>query len=73
MEKSVLLEEIEKWSHKYELSFQFWGNDCNNVFISKDGVDLYDTGGYSSIEDVLIVTLKWIYRVNRTPSNKRIC
>jgi hypothetical protein len=73
MEKSILLEEIEKWSQKYELSFQFWGNGCNNVFISKDGVDLYDAGGYSSIEDVLTVALKWIYRVNRTPMNKRIC
>jgi hypothetical protein len=68
----TLITEIEKWSEKYDFSFQFWGEDNNNVFISKDHVDLHSTGGYETIEEVLKVTLEWVYRVNRTPKNQRI-
>ena len=70
--KPELLQEIEKYSEKYEISFQFWGKGDNNVYISKDYVDLYETGGYETINDVLIACLEWIYRVNRVPKNKRM-
>lgn len=67
-----LLKEIDKWSDKYEISFQFWGEDNNNVYISKDYVDLYDSGGYETAYDVIKAALEWIYRVNRTPKKNRI-
>lgn len=70
MEK--LMQEIEKWSEKYDFSFQFWGKDYNNIYISKDQIDLYDTGGYETVEDVLKVALEWVYKVNRTPKSKRV-
>lgn len=67
-----LIKEIERWSQKYDFSFQFWGEGYNNVYISKDDVDLYDTGGYETVEEVIKVTLNWIYRVNRTPESERV-
>ena len=71
MEK--LLKEIEKYSDKYQFSFQFWGNGDNNVYIAKDYVNLFDTGGYLTIEDVIIAALHYIYKINRVPERERVC
>lgn len=68
----ALLGEIEKWSGKYQFSFQFWGEDNNNVFINKDHVEITSMGGRESIQEILADTLEWIYRVNRIPNDKRI-
>ncbi len=70
IELGTLLQEIEKWSGKYKFSFQFWP-DQNNVYISKDGVDLTSFGGYSTIKGVLVKALEYIYRINRTPLKNR--
>lgn len=71
MEK--LIKAIEKFSDKYQFSFQFWGSGNNNVYIMKDDVDLYDTGGYLTAEDVMIAALQYIYKINRTPEYDRVC
>jgi len=68
-----LIEAIEKYSDKYQFSFQFWGNGENNVYIAKDDINLYDTGGYLTIEDVMIAALHYIYKVNRVPESERVC
>lgn len=70
MEK--LLKEIEGYSDKYEFTFQFWGAGNNNVYITKDGTDLADFGGFESIETVLIKTLEYLYKINKVPYSKRI-
>ena len=67
-----LISEIEKYSEKYEFSFQFWGPGNNNVFIAKDYVNMYDIGGLPTIEEALTAALRWVYKVNRTPVKKRI-
>jgi len=71
MEK--LIKEIEKFSEKYQFSFQFWGIGNNNVFIMKDDIDLYSTGGWLSPVDAIIDALNYIYRINRVPKVKRVC
>lgn len=71
--KHILLSEIEKWSEKYQFSFQFWGEGNNNLYIYKDDVELHSTGGWLTIEDALISALEYIYRINRTPKNNRVC
>lgn len=70
MEK--LLEEIGKWSEKYDISFQFWGEDRNSVYISRDWVDLFESGGYETAYEAIKAALDWIYRVNRVPNKDRI-
>lgn len=60
----VLLDEIEHFSEKYQISFQFWGPDNNNVYISKDHVELTSFGGRETINDILIVTLEYLRRIN---------
>lgn len=71
--KDTLLKEIERFSNTYQFSFQFWGNGNNNVSIMKNDVDLYDSGGWLNAEDAMIDALRYIYRINRTPENKRVC
>ena len=67
------LQEIGKWKQKYDLSFQFWKDNCS-VFInaSNSDVELFSTGGYLTQEEVLIDAFDWVYRVNRVPMNERI-
>lgn len=60
-----LMDEIEKWSETYEFSFQFWGNGNNNIYLSKGGVDLYDTGGLETPREAIETVLMWIYIKNR--------
>jgi hypothetical protein len=68
-----LLLEIEKWSEKYDMNFQFW-NDDNSVFLYAKGTstELFSNGGLSSPQEVIKEVLKFIYRVNRTPKDKRV-
>ena len=68
-----LIREIENYSDKYQFSFQFWGDGNNNVFIMKDDIDLYSSGGFSSIQEVLIDALQYIYKINRVPYENRVC
>ena len=67
-----LLQEIEKYSDRYDFSFQFWGAGHNSVYISKDHIDLIDRGGYETIQDVLKFALEYVYRINRVPMANRI-
>lgn len=71
MEK--LIKEIEKLSDKYQFIFQFWGVDNNNVFIMKDFVELYSTGGHVTAEASMIAALQYVYKINRTPVCERVC
>lgn len=41
----IFWSELNKYAGKYQFSFQFWGEGNNNVYIMKDDVDLFDTGG----------------------------
>ena len=73
MKAKSLLAEIERYSKKYQFSFQFWGAGNNNVFIAKNDVELYSSGGYLLIEDALIAALLYVYKINRVPYSDRLC
>lgn len=60
-----LIKRIEEYAGKYEFSFQFWGEGNNNIYIVKDDVDLYDSGGHETIKDCLENALKYLDRINR--------
>jgi hypothetical protein len=68
-----LIQEIEYYSDKYQFSFQFWGDGNNNVFIMKDDIDLYSSGGFLSIQEALMDALQYIYKINRVPYENRVC
>lgn len=67
-----LITEIEKWSKKYEFSFQFWGDYKNSVWIYKDGVELFSSGGCRSMVEVMTDAMNYVYKVNRTPLKDRV-
>jgi hypothetical protein len=67
-----LMNEIEAFTATYEFNFQFWGEGNNNVYISKDDVDLYDSGGYNTIEEVLVCALTYLYKINRVAESDKV-
>ena len=69
MEK--LMKEVEKWSKKYDFTFQFWNNN-NTVYIEVGLVDLFESGNHSTPKEAIEAALKWIYAKNRVPKGKRI-
>ncbi len=58
-----VLAEIGEWGKKYELSFQFWP-DQNNVYISKNGVELTCIGGRGSVDEILSDCCAYLRRIN---------
>lgn len=66
-----LMSEIEKWSEKYEFSFQFWALGNNNVWIYKGGVEIFNRGGCESPREIIEETLLWIYKINRVRIDQR--
>lgn len=61
---NLLMLEIQRWSEIYQFSFQFWGEGNNNVFIEKDDVELYSTGGHSTPQKAIYEALKYIRKIN---------
>lgn len=47
------------WSHRYHLSFQFWGTNYNQVRIEKDGVELYISGGNETPGEAMELAIEW--------------
>lgn len=55
---------IQFWSGRYDLSFQFWGEDNNNVFIERDGVELASFGGEETPLLIIERTIEWCEKSN---------
>jgi len=64
----ILMARIQFWTTVYEFSFQFWGENNNNVFICKDDVEVASFGGEDTIAAILTTTLLWCEKVNPTMS-----
>lgn len=64
MTTTDLLKEMDAYFGIYQISFQFWGKGNNNVFIEKNGVDLYSYGALDKPRDIIIHALEWCRRVN---------
>lgn len=60
---AVLINEIALWSRVYQINFQFWP-DQNNIYISKNGVELADYGGGISMEECLFWGCQYCRKIN---------
>ena len=69
---AYLLLELEKYSQKYEFSFQFWGAGHNNFFINVNSVEIFTPGGFNTINDAIVAALEFIYKMKRVPRENRI-
>ena len=67
-----ILSNIDYWTSKYEINFQFWGDYENNVFISKNDVNIYSNGGFKKPIDAMEDALKWINKVNPINSPRTV-
>jgi len=59
------IQAIEKWSNIYQFSFQFWGKGNNNVYIYKDHIEIYDSGGHETPMRAINDALQYIKRINQ--------
>lgn len=64
MTQEEIFLELSKWSLKYEFNFQFWGKNNNNVFIAKDGIELYESFGFPYPQDAIVDALKYVTKIN---------
>ncbi|MEI2271854.1 hypothetical protein OHD16_06835 [Sphingobacterium sp. ML3W] len=55
---------LEEWSNKYDFQVQIYDGDYN-IYVEKDGVDLYSIGGEKTLKDAVDRIIEWIERVNR--------
>lgn len=62
---STKIEQLEKWSQKYEFNFQFWGKSKNNVFIYKNDVEIFCSGDNQTVEDAINKAIEFINKINK--------
>lgn len=55
---------IQFWSAYYDFSFQFWGEDNNNVYVSRDSIDIADFGGEETPLDIIKRVIAWCEKTN---------
>ena len=59
------IQKIDFWTKdQYEISFQFWGDGNNNVFINREGVEIASFGGRNSIDEIINDTILWCEKSN---------
>jgi len=61
---ALVFEELSEYYGKYEITFQFWGEGNNNVWVEKDGVDLWDSGGFKEPIEAMIAARDYLDRIN---------
>jgi len=67
-----IFNEIDKWADIYQFSFQFWGEDKNSIYLWKNDIVIFDTGGLETSQDAFKSVFNWIYKVNKIPKDKRL-
>lgn len=58
-----LIEQIEKYSKKYDISFDF-NDNYNSFWISKNGIHLKDEGGFETVKETFEAALKYLNKIN---------
>lgn len=67
-----MLKEIDKFTDKYQISFQLWGAGNYNAYIEKDDVELTSLGSENSMRRIFTLTLEYLYKITRTPKEQNI-
>lgn len=60
-----LLLELSEYFEKYEITFQFWGEGRNSVFVEKDGISLYDVMSLKTSTDAMLNARNYLDKINR--------
>ena len=50
---------------KYEINFQLWGKGNYNIYISKDDVELWSSGGHETADEAMTEALRYLRRINK--------
>lgn len=55
---------LTKYAGKYQISFQLWGEYNNNIYISKDDVELWSCGNEKTPLRAMMKAIGYLDRVN---------
>lgn len=61
---AIVFDQLAEYFGRYEISFQFWGDGNNNVWIEKDGVSLWEAGGFEAPSGAMIAARNYLDRIN---------
>lgn len=61
---AIVFEQLAEYFERYEITFQFWGAGINSAWIEKDGVSLWDDGGFETPSEVMIAVRDYLDRIN---------
>lgn len=64
MTESQAFKKLKSYAGKYQISFQLWGEDNNNIFIQKDDVDLWSCGNEKTPLDAMRKAIGYLDRIN---------
>lgn len=60
----IVLTELYKYMGRYDITFQFWGEGNNNVWVEKGGIELYHSGGNKDPLTAMNEALSYLKKVN---------
>lgn len=60
----IVMCELSEYFGDYEVSFQFWGPGLNSFFIEKQGVEMWDAGGFESPLKAMIAARNYLDKIN---------
>lgn len=63
-ETLLLFQRLNSYAGKYQINMQLWGLDNNQIFISKDDVNLWDCGNEKTPEDAMKKAVDYLDRIN---------
>lgn len=61
----LVLAELYKYMGRYDITFQFWGEGNNNVWVEKGGVELYHSGSNKDPLSAINDALSYLNKVNK--------
>ena len=60
----IVMGELSEYFGYYEVTFQGWGPGQNHVFVDKDGIELWDEGGFETPLDALLAARNYLDKIN---------
>lgn len=60
----IVMVELSEYFGDYEITFQFWGPGQNHAFIEKDGIELWDKGGFEIPLKAMVATRNYLDKIN---------
>lgn len=66
MKDNTDISKLIPYCGKYTINFQLWGPGNFNIYIEKDGIDLWSWGGGDTAQEAIDKAVEYLNRINKT-------